>query len=450
QVSLVRRMAQRRGWGEYFSYSRDIYILLLFTLGKGFQISIGSVSINLYAHSLGFDAGFIGLLTAAPAIGALVASVPIGLLADRIGRKPLLLVSGFLNPLSLAAVGLSTDKTFLLAASLANGFLSSAYWVTNLPMLTEGTSDDQRVGVMALNNFLLLGIGSLGALLGGLVPELVGRIAHMPADATVPLRYGVVASAVVTFLPAVPLLWLHEPDRLKAEQREERRGAVPPAVPGNIEPAAAPMVATQVAETTKVAEVAEPVGRWGAVKLFTQLLVPDMLFSTGEGAVVGLLQLFFFLKFGTDVGEVGVIFAVAGLIGGMTALTAPRFVRRFGQLSIATTMQYLSAPIMLIIGFSPLLPLAIAAEFARRILRGLFDPTYATFAMERVSSRHRATLSGFYSVTWSIGFSIGPAIAGFLWKNISFSSAFVVGAAMLAVSATLLRAFFGKGAPILR
>ncbi|HLZ23525.1 MAG TPA: MFS transporter [Ktedonobacterales bacterium] len=442
QASLVRRLVERRGWGEYFSYNRDVYLLLLFTLGKGFQISIGSVSINLYAHSLGFSLGYIGLLTAAPAIGSLLASVPIGLLADRIGRKPLLLASGFLNPLSLAAVGLSTDKTFLLAASLANGLLSSAYWVTNLPILTERTSDDQRVGVLALNNFLLLGVGSLGALLGGVVPELVGLLTHMSANTTVPLRFGVLVSALVTFLPSVPLLWLREPERGQRRRREP----TPPVVPGDIEPVATPIVAA------RLPDVAEPVGRWGVVKLFSQLLVPDMLFSTGEGAVVGLLQLFFFLKFSMDVGSVGVIFTLAGLVGGMTALTAPRFVRRYGRLSIATTMQYLSAPVMLLIGFSPLLPLAIAAEFARRILRGLFDPTYAAFAMERVSSRHRATLAGFYSVTWSIGFSVGPSIAGLLQDRISLSAAFVVGAVLLMVSATLLRAFFGTGdsAPTLR
>lgn len=445
RASLVRRMVKQRNWGEYFSYPRDIYLLLLFTLGKGFQISIGSVSINLYAHSLGFDFGYIGVLTAAPAIGSLLASVPIGMLADRIGRKPLLLVSGFLNPLSLAAIGLSTDKTFLLVASLANGFLSSAYWVTNLPMLTESTSHEQRVGVLALNNFLLLGIGSLGALLGGVVPEVVGTIAHMPAAATVPLRYGVLASAVVTFLPALPLLWLREPARMK----KVLQTATPLSLPGTIEPPLAPVTPTLSSDAM---EPDDPMGRWGAVKLFGQLLVPDMLFSTGEGAVVGLLQLFFFLKFGIDVGTIGLIFTIAGVIGGLTALTAPRFVRRFGQLSIATTMQYLSAPIMLLIGFSPLLPIAIAAELARRILRGLFDPTYAAFAMARVSSRHRATLSGFYSVTWSIGFSIGPSIAGFLQQRISLSAAFPVGAAMLVLSASLLRTFFGTGdhAPTLR
>jgi len=79
------------------------------------------------------------------------------------------------------------------------------------------------------------------------------------------------------------------------------------------------------------------------------------------------------------------------------------------------------------------------------MLRGLFEPTYAAFAMSRVSSRYRATLSGFYSVTWSIGYSIGPIAAGFLQQHVSLSAGFVVGPVCLMISASLLRLFFGTG-----
>lgn len=445
-ASLVRRLAERRGWGEYFSYDRNVYLLLLFTLGKGLQLSIGQVAINLYAYSLGYDKQFIGILTAMPALGALLAAVPIGLLADRIGRRPLLLLSGFLNPLSLAAMAFSTDKTTLIVASLFNGFLSSAYWVTNLPMLTESTNDDQRVGVLALNNFLLLGVGALGALIGGLVPELVAGRLGVPADTTVPLRFGVLAAAVVTFLPALPLLSLTEPKREPvARARKDAAAMVRPPVVGET----GPVVVAPPSEPT-AQRVPAQTGRWAVVRLFLQLLIPDMLFTTGEGAVVGLLQLYFFLRFGVNIGVLGVVLTVAGLFGGAASLTAPRFVRRYGRLRIATTMQYLTAPVMLCIGFVPFFPLAAIAEFGRQTLRGLFEPTYAAFAMERVSSRHRATLSGFYSVTWSIGYAIGPAIAGVLQDRVSLSAPFIIGAVCLVASATLLRLFFGRGenAPI--
>jgi MFS family permease len=62
--------------------------------------------------------------------------------------------------------------------------------------------------------------------------------------------------------------------------------------------------------------------------------------------------------------------------------------------------------------------------------------------MEQVSDRHRATLSGFYSVTWSIGYSIGPTIAGWLQTNIALSTSFVFGACCLVLAPSLLLTFF--------
>jgi MFS family permease len=80
-------------------------------------------------------------------------------------------------------------------------------------------------------------------------------------------------------------------------------------------------------------------------------------------------------------------------------------------------------------------------------MRTLIEPVYAAFQMEQVSDRYRATLSGFYSVTWSIGFSIGPAVAGWLQTNVNLSTAFVFGACCLAVSASMLLFFFGRRVP---
>lgn len=433
QASLMRRLTQRHQGQQLWRYNRNVYLLLLFTLGKGFQLSIAALAINLYAYSLGYHQDFIGILTAMPALGSLLAGVPIGILADRIGRKPLLIISGILNPLTIAAIGLSASASLLVAASLVNGFIASAYWVTNLPMLTESTTDDQRVGVLALNNFLLLGVGALGALVGGIVPELVGNLLHVPANSTVPLRWGVLVAAIIVFLPAIPLVFLREPRRTR---RQKLTTGLEPVVLGET-------AATAVALADAAPEKAvDPVGRWAITSLFLKLLIPDMLFTTGEGAVVGLLQLFFVLRYALNPGTLGVFFTLAGLVGGATSLTAPRFVRRWGQLRMATTMQFLSAPVMLLIGFAPVLPLSASAEFARQILRGLFEPVYVAFAMERVTTRYRGTLSGFYSVTWSIGYSIGPVAAGFLQHSVSLSAAFLIGAGCLMLSAMLLRVFF--------
>jgi len=57
--------------------------------------------------------------------------------------------------------------------------------------------------------------------------------------------------------------------------------------------------------------------------LFAKLLVCDLLFTMGKGAVVALIQLYFVLRFHLLPGPLGVIFTISGLAGGIFSLTAP-------------------------------------------------------------------------------------------------------------------------------
>jgi len=333
---------------------------------------------------------------------------------------------------------LSTGAVPLIVSGLLNGLFASAYWVTNLPILTESTTEEQRVGAMALNNFLLLGVGALGALIGGGVPQVVALILHQSAQDVVPLRWGILAAAVIVFIPALPLVTMQEPQHASG-----RVTAHQPSLTRVVALAEAEAAAARPEALTNLPARSQPQGLRAVAGLFAKLLIPDILFTTGEGAVVGLLSLFFVLRFALEPGPLGVFFTLAGLIGGITSLFAPRIVRHWGQLQMATTMQFLSVPALLLIGFSPFLLFAVLGEFIRQILRGLFEPVYATFAMGRVSQRYRGTLSGFYSVTWSIGFSIGPITAGWLQEHAGLSSSFVIAATCVGLSGALLRIFFG-------
>ena len=424
--------SQKRSFITSFLHlPRNVYLLLLFTTGKGFQLSISTLTLNYYVHSLGYHPDFIGVFSAMPAIGALVSAVPVGMLADRIGRKPVLLLTAILTPLFLALCGLVTITFWLLFCAFMQGVVSSAYWVTNLPLLTESTTERQRVGIFALNSFLLLGVGALGNLLGGAIPEYIAGVLHVSAASTLPLRWGVISAALFTFVFGLPLWFLLEPKRTTASKRTDE--ATKAVLEGNV----------RNSGTLAEAVLHEKRERL-PVALFVKLLIPDLLFTMGEGAVVALMQLFFILRFGLLPGTLGIIFTGSGLAGGIFSLTAPLFVKRWSKLRLITSVQYLSAPLMLLIGFSPTLPVAVVGEYTRSFMRTLIEPVYAAFAMEQVSDRHRSTLSGFYSVTWSIGFSIGPAVAGWLQTNVSLSTSFIFGAFCLLLAPTLLIVFFGK------
>ena len=398
---------------SYLHLSRNVYILLVFTLGKGCQLSIAALTIAYYVHSLGYRTDFIGLFSAMPAIGALIGALPTAWLADKIGRKPVLVLTSVLTPLMLALVALATSAPFLLALNLIQGFVSTAYWVTNLPLLVESTTEKQRVGVLALNSFLLLGVGALGNLLGGAIPEWIAAILHVSAASTIPLRWGVFTAALFTFIFGLPLWSLRETKRFSHHEQATTEGFTLPQ---------------------------EERPFW----LFVQLLLPDLVFTMGEGAVVALIQIYFVLRFHLFPGPLGLIFTISGFVGGIFALTAPLFVRRWSKLRVITTVQYLTAPLMVLIGFAPTMPLAIAGEYTRSFMRTLIEPIYSAFAMEQVSDRYRARLAGFYSVTWSIGFSIGPTIGGWLQTSFSLSASFIFGALCLLVAPTLLLTFFRR------
>jgi MFS family permease len=436
---------RRRLW---FGLPRNVYILLCFTLGKGFQLSIATLTVNYYAHSLGYRPDFIGVLSAMPAIGSLAAAVPVGMLADRVGRKVILICTAIFTPLFLAGIGLGTSAPWLLICAFMQGVVSTAYWVTNLPLLTESTTERQRVGVFALNSFLLLGVGALGSLLGGAIPEFVGHVLHVAASSTVPLRWGVLVAALSTFVFGLPLWFLREPKRARPAENEHVIAASGTSLIAPIEnaPAQSTVLIAPVENAEKLMQ-AVPLKERLPVMLFAKLLMTDLLFTMGEGAVVALIQIYFVLRFHLSPGTLGVIFSISGLAGGIFSLTAPLFVHRWSKLRIITTVMYLSCPLMILVGFAPTLLLAVGGEYTRSFMRTLIEPIYAAFQMEQVSDRYRATLSGFYSVTWSIGFSIGPAAAGWLQTNVSLSTAFVFGACCLAMSASMLLFFFGRGFP---
>src|SRR5436305_14547971 len=95
--------SQKRSFvSSFLPLPRNVYLLLLFTTGKGFQLSISALTLNYYVHSIGYHPDFIGVFSAMPALGSLVSAVPIGMLSDRIGRKPVLALTAILTPFFLA------------------------------------------------------------------------------------------------------------------------------------------------------------------------------------------------------------------------------------------------------------------------------------------------------------------------------------------------------------
>ncbi len=136
---LVYTQLSRRRWGvggparDFFRDLREVmsqgrYLKRWLVIGAIGQLPVGMVFAfsQVYAHEVkGADALLLGLMTASTALASIALAVPLGRLADRIGRKRVLYVTIPLFALSCVVLIWAPGPVALLAA----GALQSFYYI---------------------------------------------------------------------------------------------------------------------------------------------------------------------------------------------------------------------------------------------------------------------------------------------------------------------------------
>ncbi|MDP9479627.1 MAG: MFS transporter, partial [Actinomycetota bacterium] len=173
--------------------------LLFATYGvRLFAYGFLSVVLGLYLAALGLGPGSIGaILTAALAGGAAMTALLSGV-ADRLGRRRILLTGALLMALAGAIFAL-TDNPILLGVAAVLGTISPSgkevgpFLSVEQAILPQTTTDDRRTGVFALYNLA----GSLAGALGSLAVGLPGILGLGPLAGYRLLMWGYVAAAIV-------------------------------------------------------------------------------------------------------------------------------------------------------------------------------------------------------------------------------------------------------------
>lgn len=402
------------GLHRYFvgakQFDRNVKLFLAVTAFRGMVIAALATILNLYLFSLGYDARFIGLINGVNSLAVLLISIPLGFVADRLGRRPVLLVGGIAYPVSILALSLSTTTPTILVFNFIFGAVATTYWVAGIPLLVASTTENERVQAFSINSFLLWGLGPIASFASGQVVEVAARALNVSASSSSALRFGMFFMCALALLGALPYSFLREPARARMARREERR---------------AKHMAT----------------------LFLKLLLPDVILAFGLGTILTFIQLYFHVRFRLDPGPIGIVLAIGGVIAGAGTLATPAIARRWGNLHAAVRFQWMVAPAAAVLAVSTQLIVALPAYWILLTLRGMSDPVYTAFVQEQVPEGYRARISGLYNVTFSIGFSLGPAVSGQLQDAGGFTPAFLLGTGCYFIGASLLYIFFAGAHP---
>jgi MFS family permease len=129
--------------------------------------------------------GFVGESAAGPAskvtmmvgIFVLLLAIPTGWLADKIGKKRMLVISGFVAFAGILALLLIPQMFGIYIAGILVGAASGIFYSSNWALGTELVPGDKAGKFLGIQNLAGAGAGAVGAYLGGPIADQIGYTA---------------------------------------------------------------------------------------------------------------------------------------------------------------------------------------------------------------------------------------------------------------------------------
>ena len=369
-----------RSWSGLRGRLSDAHVLMatraLHSFGDGFV----SLVLARYLVELDFSGFQIGLMATATLLGTSVATLLVGALADRLGRRRVLLAAAVL--MCGTGVGFATSSRFvpLLLIALV-GTLNptagdvSVFLPVEQAILPQTVSDRQRTALFARYN---LG-GALAAACGALFAGMPGLLERAFGWPTLDILRGMFLLYAL-FAVLVAVLY----------SRLSPRAEV-----------AAPS-ASRV-----------PLGRSRAVVLQLSAIFAVDAFAGGL-VVQSLLAFWLFERFGLSLGQAGAIFFAAGSAAAFSYLVAAWVAERIG---LVNTMVFTHLPSNVLLALVPLMPtawLAVAFLIARYGLSQMDVPTRQSYLMAVVDPEERAAAASVSGVSRALASATSPTLSGFL------------------------------------
>ncbi|MGW8249818.1 MAG: MFS transporter [Anaerolineales bacterium] len=399
---------------EYVSRLRTFQpnarLYLLNVIVTGAAMGVYRLLFNFYVLSLGYDEALLGRLITVSSLTALLAALPMGYLADLIGRKASLVLSGVLVSLSIFAMVFWPYQGIFYAMNIVSGIAQSLAAVTMAPFLMENSGEEERTYLFSISAGLQMAMASVGNWIGGYLPTWVSGFNGVSPTSSVAYAGALMVIAIVAGAGVVPLLFL----RTHRQEKAERTVFAP------------------------LSYAYHNPGRLG------KLILPMLLTSIGAGLIMPFMNVFFRVVHNQPDPVIGALFAWGSLAMGVGLLVAPPLADRMGKIQLVVISQGLSIPFLILLGYSPWFWMSAAAYYIRLALMNMSGPVYQTFVMEQVESSARATVASLVSMSWNFGWAFSPMISGWLQVNYGFGLPFLGTIILYTISVYLYWYYFWR------
>lgn len=390
---------------------RAMKLFVLYTLLVNIGFGVFQLIYNLYLVRLGFREDFIGALTAINTVLIAIAALVFGQMVNRFGSWRCILVGTVLTVISLLGQSLITNVPILIVFAAIGGVGQAGLIVPNMPFIIEHSSDEERADLSAVTFSIMSLSMTMGALVGGRVPEFLNLIGgDYIQESILNYRTTLLVGVFLAATALLPLLLI----------KEQRRG---------------------VTTTSGRLADSQMIPRRVRNDMIVFVLV-GALFSTSAAAIIPFYNVY--LKdLGASAGTIGTIFAVTGVFGALLGVCAPAMARRFGVVSVAAGARFAGVPLLVLLLFVPGLQVAFAAHIVRGVAMALAWPLDSNLIAEVLPNRQRAIVFSYRSASWNLSWAIASfAVGKLIVVTGSYNVSFLTSAIFACLSIGLFSLYF--------
>ncbi len=351
----------------------------------------------LYAREFGVSTATVGLTLTAFGIARLVLNLPAGALAERYGRRVLLVGGPLVTAVGMIGSGTAQGIAQLLAWRLVAGAGSALYMTGAQIYLVDIAGPGARARYLATNQGALLAGVSVGPALGGLLADSF--------DLRTPFF---VVGAMA--LGAVVYGWYRLP---------ETRSTVTPADD-------APPPDRSVRTVLRFAA-----GR----DLVAVGLVTAAIFTARSGARQTLMPLLAVEDLGLTAGQLGLIFTLTGIVSLVLIGPAASIADRFGRKVAIVPTSLLAAVGIAVVALGDTVTIFVVGSVVMALGTGVSGPAPGAFVADIAPPELRGVAMGIYRTWGDLGIVVAPPLLGALADRTSIATALVVDAVVIGASA---------------
>jgi MFS family permease len=300
-------------------------------------------------------------------------SLPLGIIADRVGRRKMLVVGNLCASLSLIGFALTTNFYLALVIAILEGTGEASYAVSVTALLAEKAGDDKRTAAFS---FIAI-LGWVASALGSAIISSVFAFQNV--------GLGVGQAHVVLWIVVGLLNLSITPFLFRIKEGTTHlgfKGVLPKKSSGVLL-------------------------KYGAY---------SVLIAFGAGLFVPIMTYWFSAAYGVPDGVSGPVLGATSLLTAGVVVMSPRLASRLGLVKATVLTQASATVFMVLVPSSPTFAVAATIYTVRYFLSNLSSPLIQSLIMGLVSPEERGMASGIAASIWrlpnSLSTTVGLALIG--------------------------------------